>query len=99
MAIGDKIGTLRVWYKNVCIAQTDILSLSVSKKDTMNSIFDGGVITDDESDRITGSFQTGVRIFIGLVAVVVVLSIGVAVYNAVIEHKRRKRRRNRRRSR
>ena len=99
VAIGDKIGVLRVWYKNVCIAQSDILSLSMSKKDTMNSIFDGGVITDDESDKITGSFQTGVKIFIGLVAIVVVLSIGVAVYNAVIEHKRRKRRRNRRRSR
>ena len=99
IAVGDKIGVLRVWYKNVCVAQTDILSLSVSKKDTMNSIFDGGVITDEESDRITGSFHTGVKIFIGLVAVVVVLSIGVAIYNAVIEHKRRKRRRNRRRSR
>ena len=99
VAVGDKIGILRVWYKNVCIAQTDILSLSVSKKDTMNSIFDGGVITDDESDRITGSFQTGVKIFIGLVVIVVVLSIGVAVYNAVIEHKRRKRRSNRRSSR
>ena len=61
--------------------------------------FDGGVITDEESDKITSSFHTGVKIFIGLVAVVVVLSIGVAVYNAVIEHKRRKRRRNRRRSR
>ena len=99
VAIGDKVGILRVWYKNVCVAQTDILSLSVSKKDTMSSIFDGGVITDDESDKIIGSFQTGVKIFIGLVAIVVVLSIGVAVYNAVIEHKRRKRRRNRRRSR
>ena len=99
IAVGDKIGILRVWYKNVCIAQTDMLSLSMSKKDTMNSIFDGGVITDDESDKITGSFQTGVKIFIGLVVIVVVLSIGVAVYNAVIEHKRRKRRRNRRRSR
>lgn len=99
IAVGDKIGVLRVWYRNVCIAQTDILSLSQCKKDTMNSIFDGGVITDDESDKIIGSFQTGVKIFIGLVAIVVVLSIGVAVYNAVIEHKRRKRRRNRRRSR
>lgn len=99
IAVGDRIGVLRVWYRNVCIAQTDILSLSQSKKDTMNSIFDGGVITDDEADKITGSFQTGVKIFIGLVAVVVVMSIGVAIYNAVIEHKRRKRRRNRRRSR
>ena len=99
IAVGDKIGILRVWYKNVCIAQTDILSLSVSKKDTMNSIFDGGVITDEESDKITSSFNVGLKIFIGLVAVVVVLSVGVAVYNAVIEHKRRKRRRNRRRSR
>ena len=99
VAVGDKIGVLRVWYKNVCVAQTDILSLSVSKKDTMNSIFDGGVITDEESDRITNTFHTGLKIFIGLVAVVVVMSIGVAVYNAVIEHKRRKRRRNRRRSR
>ena len=99
VAVGDKVGILRVWYQNICIAQTDILSLSASKKDTMNSIFDGGVITDDESDKLTSSFQTGVKIFIGLVAAVVVLSIGVAVYNAVIEHKRRKRRRNRRRSR
>ena len=99
VAVGDKIGVLRIWYRNICIAQTDVLSLSVSKKDTMNSIFDGGVITDEESDKITSSFHTGVKIFIGLVAVVVVLSIGVAVYNAVIEHKRRKRRRNRRRSR
>ena len=93
------MGILRVWYQNVCIAQTDILSLSMSKKDTMNSIFDGGVITDDESDKITGSFRSGIKIFVILVAIVVVLSIGVAVYNAVIEHKRRKRRRNRRRSR
>ena len=99
VAVGDKIGVLRVWYRNICIAQTDILSLSVSKKDTMNSIFDGGVITDEESDKIASSFHTGMKIFIGLVVVVVVLSIGVAVYNAVIEHKRRKRRRNRRRSR
>lgn len=99
VAVGDKVGILRVWYQNVCIAQTDILSLSMSKKDTMNSIFDGGVITDDESDRITGSFRSGIKIFVILVAIVVVLSIGVAVYNAVIEHKRRKRRRNRRRSR
>lgn len=99
VAVGDKIGVLRVWYKNICVAQTDILSLSVSKKDTMNSIFDGGVITDEESDKITSSFHTGVKIFIGLVAVVVIMSIGVAIYNAVIEHKRRKRRRNRRRSR
>lgn len=99
VAVGDKIGTLRVWYHNVCLAQTDILSLSVSKKDTMSTIFDGGVITDEESDKITGSFRTGVKIFVILVAVVLILSIGVAVYNAVIEHKRRKRRRNRRRSR
>lgn len=99
IAVGDTIGVLRVWYKNVCIAQTDILSLSMSKKDTMSSIFDGGVITDEESDKITGSFRTGVKIFIGLVAIVVVMSIGVAIYNAIIEHKRRKRRRNRRRSR
>ena len=99
IAVGDKIGTLRVWYQNVCIAQTDILSLSVSKKDTMSTIFDGGVITDEESDKITGSIRTGVKVFIILVAIVLVLSIAVAVYNAVIEHKRRKRRRNRRRSR
>ena len=99
IAVGDKIGILRVWYRNVCIAQSDILSLSTSKKDTMSTIFDGGVITDEESDKITGSFHTGVKIFIGLVIVVVVLSIGVAIYNAVIEYKRRKRRRNRRRSR
>ena len=96
---GDVIGTLRVWYKDVCIAQTDILSMSVSKVDTMSTIFDGGVITDEESDKITGSIRTGVKIFVMLVAVVLVLSIGVAVYNAVIEYKRRKRRRNRRRSR
>ena len=99
IAVGDKIGVLRVWYQNVCIAQTDILSLSTSKMDTMSTIFDGGVITDEESDKITSSFRTGVKVFIGLVVIVVVLSIGVAVYNAVIEHKRRKRRRNRRRSR
>lgn len=99
IAVGDKIGVLRVWYKNVCVAQTDILSLSMSKKDTMSTIFDGGVITDEESDKITGSFRTGVKIFVILVAVVLILSIAVAVYNAVIEHKRRKRRRNRRRSR
>jgi hypothetical protein len=99
VAVGDKIGTLRVWYHNVCLAQTDVLSLSVSKKDTMSTIFDGGVITDEESDKITGSFRTGVKIFVMLVAVVLVLSIGVAIYNAVIEMKRRKRRRNRRRSR
>lgn len=96
---GDTIGTLRVWYKDVCVAQTDMLSLSASKVDTMSTIFDGGVITDEESDKITGSFRTGVKIFVMLVAVVLVLSIGVAIYNAVIEMKRRKRRRNRRRSR
>ena len=96
---GDVIGTLRVWYKDVCVAQTDVLSLSISKVDTMSTIFDGGVITDEESDKITGSVRTGVKIFVMLVAVVLVLSIGVAIYNAVIEAKRRKRRRNRRRSR
>ena len=51
IAVGDTIGTLRVWYKDVCIAQTQMLSLSVSKMDTMSSIFDGGVITDEESDK------------------------------------------------
>lgn len=96
---GDVIGTLRVWFKDVCVAQTDILSMSISKVDTMSTIFDGGVITDEESDKITSSFRTGVKIFVMLVAVVLVLSIGVAIYNAVIEMKRRKRRRNRRRSR
>ena len=96
---GDVIGTLRVWYRDVCIAQTDVLSMSVSKKDTMSTIFDGGVITDEESDKITVSVRTGVKIFVMLVAVVLVLSIGVAVYNAVLDYKRRKRRRNRRRSR
>lgn len=96
---GDAIGTLRVWYRDVCIAQTDILSMSVSKMDTMSTIFDGGVITDEESDKITGSLHTGVKIFIFLVAIVLGLSIIVAIYNAVVDYKRRKRRRNRRRSR
>lgn len=99
IAVGDPIGTVRVWYQNICVAQTDLLSLSASKKVEQNSIFSGGVITDEEDEKISNALRIGVKVFVILVAVVVALSIIVAIRNAVIRTRRRRRRRNRRRSR
>lgn len=97
--VGDKVGTLRVWYRDVCVSQTDLLSMSVSKKDTMTSIFSGGVLTEEEDQKITGTFHVIARWFVIVVAVVAGLALIVAVYNGITEFQRRKRRRNRSRNR
>ena len=99
IGVGDLVGTLRIWYQNVCIAQTDLLSLSVSKTDTMTSILSGGVITQEEDIKINAAVRTGVKIFLIVLGIVVILSIIVAVRNFLVDLKRRRRRRNRRRSR
>jgi D-alanyl-D-alanine carboxypeptidase len=97
--VGDEIGTLRVWYRDICVSQTDLLSMSVSKKDTMTSIFSGGVLTEEEDQKLTGTFHVVAKWFVLIVAVVAALALIVAVYNGVTEFQRRKRRRNRSRNR
>ena len=98
VAVGDAVGTVRVWYRDICLYQTDALSMSVSKKDMRDSMFSGGILTDEEDDRVEAFLRTAGKVFVVLVLLVVGLTVGVGVRNAIIIHKRRQRRKNRRRS-
>ena len=98
VAVGDTVGTVRVWYRDICLFQTGAVSMSASKKDLRDSMFSGGILTDEEDDRVEGFLRAAGKVFVVLVLLVVALTAAVAVRNAVIIHKRRQRRKNRRRS-
>ena len=98
VAVGDPVGTVRVWYRDICLFQTDAVSMSASKKDSRNSMFSGGILTDEEDDRVEAFLRTAGKVFVVLVLLVVALSVAVAVRNGLVVYKRRQRRKNRRRS-
>lgn len=97
VALGDVVGTVRVWYKDTCIYQTDAVSMSISKEDTRDSMFSGGILTDEEDDRVEGFLRAAGKVFVILVLLLVLLTAGIAIRNAIIIRKRRQRRKNRRR--
>ena len=98
VAVGETVGTVRAWYRDICLFQTNAVSMSASKKDMRDSMFSGGVLTVDEDDRVESFLRAAGKVFVVLVLLVVALTVAVAVRNAVIIHKRHQRRKNRRRS-
>ena len=83
---GDKIGTVRVWYGNVCLAQQDLLSASdvaQAKKSGSGSKQEG----DDSLDLWNGIL----KIVLGVVAGLFVLVVTLRIVNTVRYRNRKKR--------
>ena len=83
---GDKIGTVRVWYGNICLAQQDLLSASdvaVAKK--TNS---GNQKTDDGSMDLWNSI---LKVVLAAVAGLFVLVVTLRIVNTIRYRNRKKR--------
>ena len=83
---GDKIGTVRVWYGNICLAQQDLLSASdvaVAKK--TNS---GNQKTDDDSMDLWNGI---LKIVLATVACAFVLVVTLRIVNTIRYRNRKKR--------
>ena len=83
---GDKIGTVRVWYGNVCLAQQDLLSASnvaQAKKSGSGSKQNG----DDSLDLWNGIL----KIVLGVVAGLFVLVVTLRIVNTVRYRNKKKR--------
>ncbi len=88
---GDKIGTVRVWYGNTCLAQQDLLSAAdVAEAKKTSSAKQP---TDDDSVDLWNGI---LKIALGIVAGLFVLVLGIRTVN-MIKYRRRKRRKARRR--
>ena len=83
---GDKIGTVRVWYGNVCLAQQDLLSASdVAQAKKSGS---GSKQTDDDSLDLWNGI---LKIVLGVVAGLFVLVVTLRIVNTVRYRNRKKR--------
>ena len=83
---GDKIGTVRVWYGNICLAQQDLLSASdvaVAKK--TNS---GNQKTDDGSMDLWNGI---LKVVLVAVAGLFVLVVSLRIANTIRYRNRKKR--------
>ena len=89
---GDKIGTVRVWYGNICLAQQDLLSAAdvaeAKKSPTASKREDDGSI-----DLWNGIL----KIALGVVAGLFVLVLAIRLINTVKYRRRRRRKAQRRR--
>ncbi len=92
---GETVGTCRVWYKDICVGQTGLVSLSKSEYRVLGAnIFSNNELQRENLGKI---LKTAGIVFLVLVAVMVIISAVNAVRNAVIYSRRRRRRNERRR--
>ena len=83
---GEKIGTVRVWYGNTCLAQQDLLSaadVAVEKKTEKHQNMDA----EDPLNLWNGILKIALGVVAALFALVLLLRIG----NTIKYHRRRKR--------
>ena len=87
---GQTIGVLQIWCGNVCIAQTELLS--------MNSVaISGSQFGEDGSRRQGGVLQSAMLTMLGVVLAVVLIFVAVLClmrWGRIINHKARSRRKN-----
>ena len=89
---GDKIGTVRVWYGNTCLAQQDLLS-AADVQEARKSTSAGKNANDDSVDLWNGIL----KIVLALVAGLFVLVLVIRMVNTVKYRRRRRRKAQRRR--
>lgn len=95
---GDKVASVQLWYGTSCVAETELFAMS-----DINSLNDTGLEISSAASR-DDSNLSGFLAFLGVVALVILVPIGVYLtYNSImrsrVRAKRRRRRANRRRSR
>lgn len=94
---GERIGTVQVWYGNVCIAQSDMVAMNSSKLKTAAQ-------TTDTTKKDTDGSMLAFLKTLGIIFAALVILFGLYyLYNlirrSIIRRRRNKRRRSRRRSR
>ena len=89
---GDKIGTVRVWYDNICLAQQDLLS--ADDVDRAKKVPTATVTTDDESVDLWNGI---LKIVLGVVAGLFVLVLVIRMVNTIRYRRRRRRKAHNRR--
>ena len=89
---GDKIGTVRVWYDNICLAQQDLLS--ADDVDRAKKMPTATVTTDDESVDLWNGI---LKIVLGVVAGLFVLVLVIRMVNTIRYRRRRRRKAHNRR--
>lgn len=96
--IGQKIGTVQVWYRTSCITESEVYAMN-----SVRSEINSGVTISNAASR-DDSNLTGILKFLGIALLVIVVPLGSylainAARRAAAIRKRRRRRANRRRSR
>lgn len=96
--IGQKIGTVQVWYRTSCVTESEVYAMN-----SVRSEINSGVTISNAASR-DDSNLTGILKFLGIVLLVIVVPLGSylginAARRAAALRKRRRRRASRRRSR
>jgi hypothetical protein len=84
---GDKIGTVRVWYGNVCLAQQDLLSAS----DVAEARNNGAANRRPTGDESLVLWNGILKIALGIVAGLFILVCVVRIGNTIKRSRRRRR--------
>lgn len=87
VAAGDRIGTVRVWYEDICLAQQDLLSASAVAEAKSTGSANRRPTGDESMDLWNGILKIALGIVAGLFVLVCVVRIG----NAIKRNRRRKR--------
>ncbi len=96
--IGEKIGTVQVWYRTSCVTESEVFAMN-----SVRSEINSGVTISNAASR-DDSNLTGILKFLGIALLVIVVPLGSyliinAARRASAQRKRRRRRASRRRSR
>ncbi len=89
---GDKIGTVRVWYGNICLAQQDLLSAADVAKAKKSP-----TASKREDDGSIDLWNDILKIALGVVAGLFVLVLAIRLINTVKYRRRRRRKAQRKR--
>ena len=93
IAKGDRIGTVRVWYGNTCLAQQDLLS--AADVAAAKTLFRNHQTSDEDA---VGLVDGVLKAILGVVAGLFVLVLVIRMVNTVKYRRRRRRRTQKRRS-
>ena len=94
VAQGEMIGSCRVWYQDICVGQTGLVSLSNSDYRILGSnIFSKSELQRENLGKI---LKTAGIVFLCLIGAMLLFSLITSIHNAVISARRRKHRKERR---
>lgn len=96
--IGEKIGTVQVWYRTSCVTESEVFAMN-----SVRSEINSGVTISNAASR-DDSNLSGILKFLGIALLIIVVPLSSyliinAARRAAAQRKRRRRRANRRRSR